>query len=191
MAARTGMANLIKRLRSMTETTASDYVIGADTYWSDDHLQGALDRQRQSNRREPLDVDYEYVGGDQQYRDYYTELRNIEEAASGTPVFVIENGSGSAVTPGTHNYDAGHFRFSTDTLGASYYLTCYTYNLEAAAADVWEQKASHAAKGYGFSADGGQFHREQVFAHCMDMARKFRNMAGIRVSTMFRADVDG
>lgn len=46
-----------------------------------------------------------------------------------------------------------------------------TYDLHAAAARVWEEKATAWADKYDFSADGGQFVRHQAFDQYMRMAR--------------------
>lgn len=187
---RAGMLNVINRLRQMSDAGPVDYVIAGVAYWSDLVLQSILDRHRSSHRRVELSVEAEYVAGAQEYHDYYTDLGDIEEAGSGTAAFVIEDGDGDAVTPNSYNYDAGHFRFTTDTNGATYYLTCRTFNMEAAAAEVWEAKAAHAAKGYDFSADDAKFDRSQYYDHCVKMAAKYRGLAGVVVSTFFRSDVE-
>lgn len=46
-----------------------------------------------------------------------------------------------------------------------------TYDLHAAAARVWEEKATAWADKYYFSADGGMFNRNQAFDQMMQLAR--------------------
>ena len=46
-----------------------------------------------------------------------------------------------------------------------------TYDLHAAAAELWEQKAAALAADYDFSADGGNYHRSQAWDQAMRMAR--------------------
>lgn len=46
-----------------------------------------------------------------------------------------------------------------------------TYDLHAAAADLWEMKAARFASDFDFSADGGTYRRSQVVDHAMRMAR--------------------
>ncbi len=192
MAARAGMGNLITRLRSMTEAGTADYSLAGDTHWSDEQLQGVLDGHRETFVREPLRSEPEYVGdGDLEYHDYYVEgRRNLEEAAGGSAVWDVEDGSGATLGTANYtvNYEAGHIRVTADTEGSAFYLSGRAYNLERAAADVWERKAAHAAKGYFFQADGASFHREQVYEHCLKMAAHYRGQGGVKVGRLFRSD---
>ena len=48
------------------------------------------------------------------------------------------------------------------------------FDLYAAAADVWEQKAAALAQDFDFTADGADFRRSQAHAHALSMARLFR-----------------
>lgn len=45
------------------------------------------------------------------------------------------------------------------------------YDLHAAAADVWEEKAAIVQALYDFSADGGSYSRSQLYEMAMDQAR--------------------
>lgn len=49
-----------------------------------------------------------------------------------------------------------------------------TYDLHAAAADIWLEKAAVLAQDYDFAADGGRFSRAQAYAHAMKMYRHYR-----------------
>lgn len=53
-----------------------------------------------------------------------------------------------------------------------------TYNLNAAAADIWEEKAAQLAGKYDFSADGGQYSRSQAYNQAMQMAKYYRGRGG-------------
>lgn len=55
-----------------------------------------------------------------------------------------------------------------------------TYDLPAAAADVWEEKGAAAVGNFDFSADGGSFSRNQVHQQCMQMARHYKSRASVR-----------
>lgn len=187
------MENLIVRLRGMTEAGESDYSLAGVTYWLGEQLQDVLDRNRTDIVREPLRAEPEYVGAsDQEYHNYYSIHRNLEEAPSGTPVWDVEDGTGATLGTANYsvNYEAGHIRVTAETLGTPFYLTARTYNMNRAAADVWEMKASHAAKGYDFTADGATFHRSQVYDHCMKMAQHYKGMGGMKVGRLFRGDVN-
>lgn len=63
-----------------------------------------------------------------------------------------------------------------DALGAqpadSAWLGSWDEN--AAAADVWQEKAAAFASDFDFSADGGQYSRSQVHKQMLDIARSFR-----------------
>lgn len=48
-----------------------------------------------------------------------------------------------------------------------------TYDLNAAASAIWEEKAAAAAVDFDFSADGGNYSRSQVFDQMMKQARLF------------------
>lgn len=50
-----------------------------------------------------------------------------------------------------------------------------TYDLNAAAADVWEEKAGGRADKFDFAADGGNYTRSQQYEQCMKQARYFRS----------------
>ena len=49
-----------------------------------------------------------------------------------------------------------------------------TYDLNAAAADVWTEKAGIVAVDFDFDADGGRYTRSQVYEQYMKQARHYR-----------------
>lgn len=50
-----------------------------------------------------------------------------------------------------------------------------TYDIHAAAADIWEEKAAGVAEDYDYRADGGQFTRSQVYEQYMSKVRYHRS----------------
>jgi hypothetical protein len=50
-----------------------------------------------------------------------------------------------------------------------------TYNLNLAAADIWDEKASAAAGKYDFSANGSSFKLSQIMDQYKDMAKTYRS----------------
>lgn len=46
-----------------------------------------------------------------------------------------------------------------------------TYDLHAAAAAIWEEKAAAAAPKFDFNADGGDYSRSQMHEHAMQQVR--------------------
>lgn len=50
-----------------------------------------------------------------------------------------------------------------------------TYDLHAAAADIWQEKAAVVAEDFDFEADGGRYSRSQVYEQFMKQARYHRS----------------
>ena len=50
------------------------------------------------------------------------------------------------------------------------------WDINQAAADVWEEKASLLAADFDFAADGGDYKRSQAHAGMLTMARRYRSM---------------
>lgn len=50
-----------------------------------------------------------------------------------------------------------------------------TYDLNAAAADVWDEKAAALAANFDFQVDGGDYSRSQAFEHAQARARYYRS----------------
>lgn len=50
-----------------------------------------------------------------------------------------------------------------------------TYDLNAAAADIWEEKASARTERFDFSADGASYDRSQTYEMAMKQARYYRS----------------
>ncbi len=50
-----------------------------------------------------------------------------------------------------------------------------TYDLNAAAADVWEEKAAPLAQDYNYAADGARYDRSNAYEQAKKQARWFRS----------------
>ena len=50
-----------------------------------------------------------------------------------------------------------------------------TYDLNAAAADIWEEKAGGRTEEHDFSADGGSYSRSQMYEMAMKQSRHYRS----------------
>ena len=61
-----------------------------------------------------------------------------------------------------------------------------TYDLNAAAADVWTEKASAAAADFDFTADGGTYHRSQRYEQYMKQARYHRSRASATTAQLHK-----
>ncbi len=66
-----------------------------------------------------------------------------------------------------------------------------TYDLNAAAADVWEEKAAALARRHDFSADGGRFNRSQQYEQALKQARHYRSRRAVRMLSVVRGNKPG
>lgn len=59
-----------------------------------------------------------------------------------------------------------------------------TYDLNAAAADLWEERAAELSDKFDFSADGGNFSRNQAHGNALKQASLFRSRSRIKLRTI-------
>lgn len=59
-----------------------------------------------------------------------------------------------------------------------------TYDLNAAAAHIWEEKASGRTQNFDFSADGGSYQRSQSYEMAMKQARYYRSKRSLKTIEM-------
>ena len=59
-----------------------------------------------------------------------------------------------------------------------------TYDLHAAAADIWQEKAAVVSVDFDYSADGGRLSRSQVYAQYMKQCRYHRSRRKAASTTM-------
>lgn len=167
------MASLISTLRGFTNAGTADF--------SDDLLQQVLDRYKTDLRDFPL---YSYPvtvsPGVAEYKDYQSPVRWLETTDSGgSSRFVVGNGLGTVYGTAlwSADYENGLISFVNDQAGSARYLTAHSYDVYAAASDVWQQKAAAAATAIDFSTDNHSIKRSQVTKSCLDMAAKYAGMA--------------
>jgi hypothetical protein len=198
---RAGMQNLINRVRALTGAGQSEYTVGDYTYWSDEDLQKTLDDNNGYVIDVPLSWQSQEVGGTAVYLTAQIPYRDLEESTSGTARWSIRDTTGAV--NGTANYTAdyraGRVTWTTDQGGTAYYLTGYTYDVHAAAADVWVERLAHFQDWYDFRADNQTFSRSQAFDHAEKMERIMRAKVGqniigsasgdLRVSQFVRVDL--
>lgn len=187
------MTTLISRLRDFTAAGTADYTVGGSTYWTDDQLQVVLDRHRIEVFDEQLSPVREIdSSGSAIFREYRSAYTAFESTDGGTAIFVLRDSTGSraGTADWTADYENGRITFSSDTGGTVYYLTGRSYDLNAAAADVWTQKASHVADRYSFTADGARFDISKMVEQYERRAARFRAQSRIGVREMVRDDLD-
>lgn len=198
MAARSTMYSLIRRVRDLTTAGVADYSVGAVTYWSDDQIQDALDRNRLDVIDEPLSpLSTVNAGGTTEYKHYQSQYPNWEQTSGGTAVYVLRDGTGVRVGTASYtpDYERGRIEFASSVTGGSVlYLSGQVYDVYAAAGDVWRQKAAHVAERFDFSADGASFKASQLIAQYERMARSMEGKAsfgesGVKTVSMYRDDV--
>jgi hypothetical protein len=69
---------------------------------------------------------------------------------------------------------AGYPLPDADGLDSDDALWAGAWDLNQAAADIWEEKAAAAAVNFDFAADGGDYKRSQVQAQMLKMAQTYR-----------------
>jgi hypothetical protein len=137
-------------------------------------------------------------GGTIAYYSADLGVRDLEEAASGTDRWIIRDSIGTEI--GTVNYTvdyrAGRVLFTADQSGSAYYLTAYTYDIHAAAADLWNERLANFTAWYDFRSDNQTLSRSQVFEHAKQMAATMRQKAGsnitqgeLHTALFFRSDI--
>jgi len=176
MTARTGMTDIIAELRSLTDAGTAEFTIGTVSFWNDDTLQSVLDSHRVDIDSYSLIPNPRYEAGTLTYKEYRSVYKWLE---SGTAALTVQNGLNVEVGTAAYTVDCqrGVVTFGTDTKGSSYYLYGRTYNLYAAAADVWERKAAHVAIKFDFSTDNHSIKRSQLYENYMKQSDRYALLA--------------
>ena len=189
MTARANIDDLIQKLRVFTNAGTAYFTVSSTTYWSDDQLQDELDKTRKSVNYEPMQAIPTYgIGGTATYTEYRTGLADWEKSP------VIQDEGGTTLTAGTatanYSFDdnIGVVTFVSDTEGKTRYITGNVYNVEMAAAKVWEQKAALYATQFDFSTDNHSIKKSQVILQCKEMAKYYQSRAGVIQVEMVRSD---
>lgn len=189
--ARAGMSDLIQTVREMADCGLNDFEIAGVAHWSNKHIQTVLDRHRSDIYREPLASIISYqAGGSVSFLEYRSQYQNYEQTTGGTAIFIVEDGSGNDAGTAlwSADYANGIITFAATTGGSAYYLTGRSYNLPAAAADIWRTKAAQAAKLFSFSTDNHSLSRNQVYEHCIQMAQMYERQGPMLAVTIGRSD---
>jgi hypothetical protein len=175
------MGNLITRLRVLTQAGTADFSVAGVTYFTDNQLEDRLDAH--ATLLEGMALTWlpdTVAGGAASYHRVKQGWRDLEEAESGTIYHRITDSLGNVQgTAGyTGDYVRGEFRFTANQGGTAYYLTSRSYDLYAAAKDVWEEKASYYSDWYKFSSEGQAFERQQAYEHALKQAERLGQKAG-------------
>jgi hypothetical protein len=191
MTARTTCADLIAELRGMTDAGTGDYSIGTVAYWSDIHLQTVLDHHRDNIYSEQLRSVPANLNGTIYWKDYYSSHGNLETTDGGTAVFYLQDAAGTILGTAlyTPDYARGEISFASDTAGSAVFMTARAFDLNGAAAEVWQKKMSNAARMYDFSTDNHSFKRSQFMDHCKEMIGYYEALADPTSIQIYRGDM--
>lgn len=180
VAARSGMVDILAELRGMTETNANDYTISNQVFWTDKQLQDILDRHALEIEYEPMILVPSRKAGGYSYTDYYVNHKWLEQDATGIGAFKIQDINGGTVSAALYSVDyaLGEVTFITDQ-GSTipYYVTCISYDINAAAAEVWHKKSGHYASAYDFSTDNHSMKRSQLMVQAQQMASYYLGLS--------------
>jgi hypothetical protein len=188
--AREGMGDLIEQVRAMSDAGPADFTIGAQTYWSDAQIQTVLDAHRVNVYQQPI-VAYPELNTSNEY-EYYEYRAPVGYLESGTAVFLVQQNNGGSAPAYTADYLNGVITFTADTEGTAYMLTGRSYDVNAAAAEMWRRKAANASRYFDFSTDNHRISKSQLYKQFMEMATMFDSQSVTRsfsVTTINRSDV--
>lgn len=187
---RSGMANLIQRIRVIADVGTAEWT-QVETYWSDDHIESELDAHRRDlvESVAPISVN---VDGTSEHHDYYLTYGNAEEADSGTAAWQVRTIDGSLQGTADYsvNYRKGLLSFPADTGGSHLKVRYRSYDLYATAAGIWEARAGNVAAYYNIKEGEHSLSRAQWFEHCMAMAGQMWSKSKGQVVRMVRSDIN-
>ena len=185
--ARTGMQTLIDTVRGFANAAPDEWEVSTDssivTYWSDDEIQRVLDRHKIQHIHSQLDLVTNsggklYVLGD-------TEIEEDDR-------FELYDGKGTVADGYTVEFGRGIVTFATDQGGKAYYWNGFSYDLNAAAAEIWRAKAAHAADLVDWSSDNHSVKKSQLVTAYTKMADTFAARSkseGMKVVKIVRDDL--
>lgn len=191
MTTRDGMTDLLQQLRAAADVGTADYTAGTVSYWSDEQLQAVMDRHRINIYQEEL-TQYPTIeaGGVYSWNEYRASMGNLE---SGTAVFLLQQLNGGTAPDYEADYNTGVITFDENTWGTAYMLTARSYDVNAAAAEVWRNKAANAAKYFDFQTDNHRFSKSQLRKQFLEQAQFYDAQSytqSFNVTTVNRSDVN-
>lgn len=187
MTVRAGMLPLIQRVRGLTGAADNEYTLGAETYWSDAHIQALLDTHTATYYYEPLHtLSHVGAGGTALYLDYY-----LAQGDWDATTVTVQDATGTTLDASGYTVDAlrGWVTFASDQAGSARYANLTAYDVYAAAADLCEAWAARLARSFDYSGEGQSFSRSQMTRELRAQADRYRALAWPVTSPMTRSDV--
>lgn len=189
--ARAGMATMLLELRRRTNAGTADYNVNGVAYFTDDQLEDIADRYRVTLKSIPLHAIPQRVASDYEYKEYPIpgQLQWIEENQTDSGWALRDNTGGTILASAyTVNYQSRLITFTSDTDNADYYLDCRNYDLNQAAADIWDSKSSFVANAVNWQSDNHRIEASSEYQHCLAMAKFWRGKSGMKTAKMVRTD---
>jgi hypothetical protein len=162
MTARSSMSDIILQLRLMVNDTNS-------LEFTDDQLQDVLDQRAFISSYEGLNtLETILPGGTVEYKEFQADRQWFETDT------ILTDSAFNTITPTTADYKLAYFTFATSQVIPLLIYGWY-YDLNAAAADVWDLKAAKYASEFDFSVDGGSYSKSQRVTNARNTAKEYRS----------------
>lgn len=177
------MIELIAELRSKTATV--DNSSDSLNYWTDDDLQKVLDRYAMYVRFYELNPLATIMPGTTVYTDHqWSALLGewVEMPTSGIDSrFTVQKSDGTYKYYGTaeENFTVDANRRLVILNSADkyhYYISAYFYDVNAAAAEIWQQKADRRVHLINVKTDNTTINASQEYDHCIERAKYYKGL---------------
>ena len=174
----------------MTFAGTADWTLGTAVFWDDDHIQKVLDDNRKDFFEVELQPVPKTVSSSLVYLRYDAPLGNLETIASGTAVWnlTLSDGTQAGTADYSVDYTKGIVTFTADQGGTAWFMSGRSYELNAAAADVWATKATYYQQSYDVKTDGHDLTRSQLYKQAKEQEAFYRGMVGAYTVDILRGD---
>jgi hypothetical protein len=176
---RTGMQYLRDELRLMTNAGTIDITAGTISYFTEDQLDTIFDRNCEPFTYEAIEpINPQRLQNNVLYwNKYEIEYDHVEQSTGGTAIFILQDRTGGTVSASDYSvdYNKNIITFNSNTLGVDYYVTGFSYDINAAAAEIMQMKANSVSNQFDFSTDKHSVKKSQVFKNYMERADYFRS----------------
>jgi len=186
----TALDALRLRLRRMVDDVGT-------AVWQDADLDTTLHSHRQRIYRDHLQPEITYTSGSTfVYKIYRSHFRDYEAYAAGAvDAFQVEDSAGAQRTIGTADanpdYESGIIQMATDQKGTALYVSGWSYDLNGAAADCWQERSGKVSSYYNVNLDGHGLSRSQWFDHCQAMYEKYAGMSAATIVPQWKTGGGG
>lgn len=196
MVVRDGMLALIDNLRKMSLASIDN--TDTDNYFTNEELQSILDRTSRYHVRTVLAPIREVLPGNTAVYTRYQWSADIGEwIEHPLPDFIdntfkLQDSTGSQIFYGTaeNEFTVEPSRrtvvFGSNREGKIFYLSVYSYDLNAAAAEVWLQKAGRRQDYVNWKTDNHTIAEDTEYQHCMEQYRLYSSRAKSKKSGRWR-----